>query len=232
MTQRVHAFTDDALGTHDAVGLVAALHAGEVSVVEVVDAAIARAEKVGAELNAVAYADYDRARGEAREPRPGYFAGVPTWIKDNSALAGMPTLQGTDAWDAQPDTADGDFARMFLATGCDPARQEPALGVRLPADRASTRAWARCTAPGTPRVRPAPRVAGSAAMVAAGVVPIAHANDGGGSIRIPAAVNGLVGLKPTRGRIAHGQARERPAGPDRPGRRRHPERPGHRGVHA
>ena len=221
MTQRVHAFTDDALGTHDAVGLVAALHAGEVSVVEVVDAAIARAEKVGAELNAIAYADYDRARGEARDPRPGYFAGVPTWIKDNSALAGMPTLQGTDSWDAQPDTADGEFARMFLAAGAIPLGksrlseygflptcEHPRLGpVHCPWDTTRTAGASS---------------AGSAAMVAAGVVPIAHANDGGGSIRIPAAVNGLVGLKPTRGRIPTDKLAN-----DQPvrivaGRRRHP----------
>jgi amidase len=200
VTQRVHAFGDDALGTYDAVGLVEALHAGDVSVVEVVDAAIARAEQVGPELNSIAYADYDRARDEARDPRPGYFAGIPTWIKDNSLLAGMPTQQGTDAWDAEPDKVDGDFARMFLASGAIPlgksrlseygflpSCEHPRLGpVHCPWDTTRTAGASS---------------AGSAAMVAAGVVPIAHANDGGGSIRIPAAVNGLVGLKPTRGRI-------------------------------
>ena len=199
MTQRVHAFSDDALGTHDAVGLVEALHAGEVSVAEVVDAAIARAEKVEPELNAIAYPAYERARAEARDPRAGYFSGVPTWVKDNTLLAGMPTLQGTDAWDAEPEPSDGDFARMYLATGVIPlgksrlseygflpSCEHPRLGpVHCPWDTTRTAGASS---------------AGSAAMVAAGVVPVAHANDGGGSIRIPAAVNGLVGLKPTRGR--------------------------------
>ena len=200
MAKHVHAFTDDALGTYDAVGLVDALHAGDVSVTEVVEAAIARAEKVDPELNAIAHRGYDRARAEARDPRPGYFAGVPTWVKDNSYVAGMPTQQGTDAWDQRPDQADGDFARMWLAAGAIPlgksrlseygflpSCEHPRLGpVRCPWDVTRTAGASS---------------AGSAAMVAAGVIPIAHANDGGGSIRIPAAVNGLVGLKPTRGRI-------------------------------
>ena len=200
MTHRIHAFTDDALGEHDAVGLVGALHAGDVSVVEVVEAAIARAEQVDPALNAIAHRAYDRARAEAADPRPGFFAGVPTWVKDNSAVAGMPTLEGTDAWDGAPAAADGDFARMYLATGAIPlgksrlseygflpSCEHPRLGaVHCPWDTTRTAGASS---------------AGSAAMVAAGVVPIAHANDGGGSIRIPAAVNGLVGLKPTRGRI-------------------------------
>ena len=198
---RIHAFTDDALGEHDAVGLVEALHAGQVSVPDVVEAAIARAEQVQPELNGIAYEAFDRARAEALDPRPGFFAGVPTWLKDNVETAGMPTMQGTDAWTPVPEKRDGDFARMYLATGLvplgksqlseygfSPSAEHPRLGpVRNP--------WNTNHTAGASS-------AGSAAMVAAGVVPIAHANDGGGSIRIPAAVNGLVGLKPTRDRLA------------------------------
>jgi amidase len=210
VTKRVHAFGDDALGTHDAVGLVDALHAGEVSVPEVVEAAIARAEKVGEQLNAIAYADFDRARDQARDPRPGHFAGVPTFLKDNVAVAGCPTTEGTDAWDPSPSSADGDFARMYLATGVIPlgmsrmseygflpSCEHPRLG-------AVPTPWnTEHTAGGSS--------SGSAAMVAAGVVPMAHAVDGGGSIRIPAAVNGLVGLMPTRGRTPTDKlAREQP----------------------
>ena len=201
MSSRIHAFTDDALGEHDAVGLVEALHAGQVSIPDVVDAAIARAERVQPELNGIAHAAFDRARAEARDPRPGFFAGVPTWLKDNVDVAGWPTMQGADAWAPVPATRDGDFARMYLATGLlplgksqlseygfSPSAEHPRLGpVRSP--------WNTHHTAGASS-------AGSAAMVAAGVVPIAHANDGGGSIRIPAAVNGLVGLKPTRDRLA------------------------------
>ncbi|GAB2447764.1 amidase [Nocardioides hungaricus] len=198
---RVHAFGDDALGDLDAVGLVTAIQEGQVSIPEVVDAAIARAERLQPELNAVAYVAYDRARAEARDPRGGFFAGVPTFVKDNCDVAGMPTQQGCDAYRARVAPVDGDFARMLLATGLvplgktqlsefgfSPSAEHPRLGaVRSPWDTARTAGASS---------------AGSAALVAAGAVPIAHANDGGGSIRIPAAVNGLVGLKPTRDRLA------------------------------
>jgi amidase len=198
---RVHAFTDDALGEYDAVGLVAALHEGAVSVPEVVEAAIARVERVDPDLNAVAFPAYDRARAEARRPRAGYFAGVPTFLKDNVDVAGMPTQAGTDSYVGRVQAADGDFARMYLDTGLltlgktqlseygfSAAAEHPRLGaVRSP--------WSTDHVAGASS-------AGSAALVAAGAVPLAHANDGGGSIRIPAAVNGLVGLKPTRDRLA------------------------------
>ncbi|WP_193612877.1 amidase [Nocardioides lijunqiniae] len=207
---RVHAFSDDALGELDAVGLVEALHAGTVSVPEVVEAAVARTELVDPDLNAVAFRAYDRARAEARAPRAGYFAGVPTFVKDNVDVQGMPTQAGTDSYVGRPQPADGDFARMYLATGLLPlgktqlseygfsaAAEHPRLGaVRSP--------WSTDHVAGASS-------AGSAALVAAGAVPLAHANDGGGSIRIPAAVNGLVGLKPTRDRLAQDKmARDMP----------------------
>lgn len=199
--RRVSAVTDDALGTLDTIGLVEAIQGGEVGVREVVDAAIARVTAVDAELGAMAFTAYDRARVEARDPRGGFFAGVPTVVKDNCDVAGMPTREGTDAWIPTPAKADGDFARMYLATGLLPlgksqlseygfsaAAEHPRLGpVRSP--------WSLEHPAGASS-------AGSAALVASGALPIAHANDGGGSIRIPAAVNGLVGLKPTRGRLA------------------------------
>jgi len=198
---RVHAFTDDALGHHDAVGLVEEIQARRVSVPEVVEAALARTAAVNDRLNAVAHHDTDGARRRAADPHGGFFAGVPTFVKDNVDVAGMPTQQGADAWQPRPRPTDGDFARMYLATGLLPlgksqlsefgfsaSAEHPRLGpVRSPWDLDRTAGASS---------------AGSAALVAAGAVPIAHANDGGGSIRIPASVNGLVGLKPTRGRLA------------------------------
>ncbi|MBX7430788.1 amidase [Mycobacterium sp. Y57] len=199
---RINAFGDDALGDLDAVGLVDALRAGTVSAAELNDAAIARTEAVNPALNGLAYEAFDRARERARLKRPygGFFDGVPSFIKDNVAVAGMPTMEGTDAWDPRPAAEDGDFARAFLATGLIPlgktqlsefgfsaAAEHPRLGpVRNP--------WNTAHIAGASS-------SGSGAFVAAGVVPIAHANDGGGSIRIPASCNGLVGLKPTRGRL-------------------------------
>lgn len=197
---RVHAFGDDHLQDLDAVGLVEAYRDG-LSVIDVVEAAIARAHAVDDQLGALAYEAFDRARAEARSPHPGYFSGVPTFLKDNVDVAGMPTQNGTDAYVAAPAAADGDFARMYFATGLlalgktrlsefgfSGAVDHPRLGpVRTP--------W-------NPEHYAGASSAGAAAFVATGVVPIAHANDGGGSIRIPASVNGLVGLKPTRGRLA------------------------------
>lgn len=200
-TTRLHAFADDALADHDAVGLATALRAGAVSVVEVVEAAIARTEAVNPGLNALAHASYDRARAQARQPRGGFFAGVPTVLKDNVDVAGMPTQHGCDAFVCPPRTVDGDFARMYLATGLVPIgkTQLSEFGFSASAEHARLgpvrSPWGAAYTAGASS-------AGSAALVAAGAVPLAHANDGGGSIRIPAAVNGLVGLKPTRNRLA------------------------------
>ena len=198
---RVHAFSDDALADHDAIGLVEELKAGRVGIPELVEAAIARTELVNPQLNGLAYAAFDRARVSARAPHGGYFAGIPSFLKDNVDVEGMPTQRGCDAYVGSPKAKDGDFARMFLGTGLIPlgktqlsefgfsgSAEHPRLGpVRGP--------WNTDHTAGASS-------AGSGAFVAAGVVPIAHANDGGGSIRIPAAVNGLVGLKPTRDRLA------------------------------
>ncbi|AQA06868.1 amidase [Mycobacterium sp. MS1601] len=199
---RVSAFDDDALAHLDAVGVVDALRRGLISRVEVVAAAIARAEAVNPELNGIAHRAYDTARARAASSTRygGFFDGVPTFVKDNVAVAGMPTMEGTDAWRPRLESADGDFARAYLATGLVPlgktqmsefgfsaSAEHPRLGpVRNP--------W------GLDRTAGASS-SGAGALVAAGVVPIAHANDGGGSIRIPASCNGLVGLKPTRGRL-------------------------------
>lgn len=198
--RHVHAFGDDALGDSDTVGLVERLRSGDVSPAEVVDAAIARTEAVNPELNGLAYRAFDRARAEAAAPRPGFFSGVPTFVKDNVAVAGMPTMQGTDAWQPHPAAADGDFARTYLGTGLIPLGKTQLSEFGFSASAEHPRLGAVRNPWNTDHTAGASS-SGSAAFVAAGVVPIAHANDGGGSIRIPAACNGLVGLKPSRGRL-------------------------------
>jgi amidase len=201
--RRVHAFGDDALGDLDAVGLADALRAGSVGRAEVIEAAIARTEAVDPALNGLAYAAFEQARAAASTaPADGsrFFDGVPTFVKDNVDVAGLPTMHGTDAWTPWNATSDGEFTRLYLATGLAPigktqlsefgfsaSAEHPRLGpVRNP--------WDTDYSAGASS-------SGSGAFVAAGVVPMAHANDGGGSIRIPAACNGLVGLKPSRGRL-------------------------------
>ncbi len=198
---RVHAFTDDALADLDAVGLAERIASGKVSSAEAVEAAIARVEAVNGDLNAMAYADFDRARADARDPRPGFLSGVPTLIKDNVDVAGQPTRSGTDAWEPKPAKRNGEFADMFLATGLVSLgkSQLSEYGFSASAEHARL---GPVRGPWDTERSAGASSSGSAALVAAGAVPLAHANDGGGSIRIPAAVNGLVGLKPTRGRLA------------------------------
>jgi amidase len=202
---RLHAFTDDALGDLDAVGVVQALAAGHVSIPEVVEAAIRRTEQVAPTLNALAGECYDRARTEAADPRGGWFAGVPTFLKDNVDVAGLPTMQGADAFDPRPAKRDGDFARMYLATGLVPIGKTQLSEYGFSASAEHARLGAVRSPWSTDHTAGASS-AGTAALVAAGAVPLAHGNDGGGSIRIPAAVNGLVGLKPTRGRLPQDRA--------------------------
>ncbi|MCW2866014.1 MAG: nylA 1 [Marmoricola sp.] len=196
---RVHAFSDDALGEHDAVGLVEEIRAGRVSRREVVQAAVERTLRLDEQLDAVASDRFDLAVTESGEPHPGYFAGVPTFVKDNSDLAGLPTQHGTRAFVARPAKADGDVARVLGLIGTTPLGKTRLSEYGFSAtaefleDEPVRNPWLTSHSSGASS-------AGAAALVAAGAVPIAHANDGGGSIRIPAAVNGLVGLKPTRGR--------------------------------
>ncbi|GFG49772.1 amidase [Mycolicibacterium agri] len=199
---RIHAFGDDALGDRDAVALVDALRGREVSPIELVEAAIARTEAVNPILNGLAFEAFDRARRRARAPRPygGYFDGVPSFIKDNVAVAGMPTMQGTDAWEPRPMRSDGAFTRTFLSTGLIPLGKTQMSEYGFSASAEHPRIGP-VRNPWHPDHTAGASSSGSGAFVAAGVVPIAHANDGGGSIRIPAACNGLVGLKPTRARL-------------------------------
>ncbi|MDP9167302.1 MAG: amidase, partial [Actinomycetota bacterium] len=136
----------------------------------------------------------------ARTRYGGYFDGVPTFVKDNVAVEGTPTMEGTDAWQPRPETANGDFAKTYLSTGLVALgkTQMSEFGFSAVAEHARLGAvrnpWHTDHTAGASS-------SGSGAFVAAGVVPIAHANDGGGSIRIPASCNGLVGLKPSRGRL-------------------------------
>jgi amidase len=199
---RISAFGDDALGDLDAVGLVDALRTGTVSAAELVEAAIARTEAVNPTLNGLAYEAFDRARERANSPRPygGYFDGVPSFLKDNVAVEGMPTMQGTDAWAPRPMRADGAFARVFLATGLVPLGKTQMSEFGFSASAEHPRIGP-VRNPWNPEFTAGASSSGAGAFVGAGVVPIAHANDGAGSIRIPASCNGLIGLKPTRGRL-------------------------------
>jgi amidase len=190
---RVHTFTDDALGDHDAVALADLLRRGERTPVQLATAAAERAARA---------AGLDAIKVMLEEPRMrdgGRLHGVPTFLKDNVDLAGAATGNGSEAYTGKPKAKDDPYVEQFLSTG---------LGVlgktRLPefGFNASTEFMTEepVRNPWHTGYSVGASSGGAAALVAAGVVPIAHANDGGGSIRIPAACAGLVGLKPTRGR--------------------------------
>lgn len=190
--------TDDALGDSDLVDLVARIDRHEVSPAEVVQASLARAYAVEPQVNAVVDWVPDPAPLSDAADRP--LRGIPTFIKDNEALAGLPTRQGSRAVTDRPSTTSMPWARQVIALGATPLGKStmPEFGMTPTTESllsgATRNPWDLTRSTGGSS-------GGSAALVAAGVTPLAHANDGGGSIRIPASCCGLVGLKPTRGRI-------------------------------
>ncbi|MGZ4734535.1 MAG: amidase [Acidimicrobiia bacterium] len=198
--------TDD-FATLDATAQADLVRTGKVSSQELVDAAINRVEKLNPELNAVIHPLFDRARKEAAGPLPqGPFTGVPVLFKDlGCAIEGEPYHEGMkflkDAGYRSPHTdnlAKKYFGAGFVVIG---RTNTPELGLVPTAEPVAYgpthNPWVRGHTSGGSS-------GGSAAAVASGMVPVAHANDGGGSIRIPASCCGLVGLKPTRGRTSVG----------------------------
>jgi amidase len=210
--ERVHAFGDDFLADYDAVRLAELVRMREVSPSELVEAAIARAEKVNPILQAIELPLFDEARKQAMrsEMESGLFAGVPSFIKDNTDIAGQPTRHGARAVPALPAKEDGTFARQFLSMGFILLGKTrlPEFGLNCSTEYEEL---APAVNPWNTDYSCGGSSGGAAALVAAGVVPVAHANDGGGSIRIPAACCGLVGLKVSRGRfVTHEMAKSLP----------------------
>ena len=188
---------------YDGLGLAALVAKGEVKPSELVDEAIARAEALNPKLNAIVFKDYDRARALARSGVPkGAFAGVPFLLKDIFALAeGVPTRQASRFMPAIPSDHDSLLTKRFKSAGLIALGKTnvPEFGL---VPTTESRLYGPAHNPWNLAHSPGGSSGGSAAAVAAGIVPLAHANDGGGSIRIPASCCGLVGLKPSRGRIS------------------------------
>lgn len=195
---QIHTFTTDALADDDALGVRQRLLRGEVSAQEVTQAAVARAQRLQPLIPAVEHSEYESAL--QREPHAGPFAGVPFFIKDNLDVRGWPTRQGSAAVPFALAKKTDPFAKQMLATGFNVLGKSalPEFGFNASTEFVHRPAVAN---PWNPAFSVGASSGGAAALVAAGVVPIAHANDGGGSIRIPAAAAGLFGLKPSRGRF-------------------------------
>lgn len=189
---KVDTTRDDALGTSDMTELLERLARREVSGQEL---AAAAQERIAAavELNAVVIP-------VDAEPADGPFAGIPSVLKDNEELQGFPTTSGSRAMPKKPAKLSSPIVQQWLALGLNPLAKTtlPEFGLTATTESilfgATRNPWHTDLSTGGSS-------GGSAALVAAGAVPIGHANDGGGSIRIPAAACGLVGLKPSRGRI-------------------------------
>jgi amidase len=189
----------------DATAQAELVRRGEASPAELVEAAIARIEKVNPQLDAVIRTRFDKARLEASGELPaGPFRGVPLLLKDLGCMvAGEETAFGIGplrdvSWPVTSYLAEQFLAAGFVVLG---RTNVPEFGTTVttePMSFAPTRnPWNLAHSVGGSS-------GGSAAAVASGMVPVAHANDGGGSIRIPASEGGLVGLKPTRGRVSQG----------------------------
>ena len=182
------------------------VRSGQVSVAELTRTCLERIDELQPRINAFTHVAHERALAEAatigrEDPRP--FAGVPIAIKDSRAVAGMPLTMGSDIFGDYVPGEDAFVVRRIRAAGFVIVGKTalPENGI-LPTCESSrngptSNPWAFDRTPGGSS-------GGSAAAVAAGMVPIAHGTDGGGSIRIPAACCGLVGLKPARSRVSSG----------------------------
>ena len=188
----------------DATGLAAMVAAGEVSASELTECAIERIEALNPRLNAVIWTRFDAARAEAARPASGPFAGVPFLLKDSLGhLIGAPTRQGSAFEPATPRNHNSTLTDRFLAAGLIPLGKTNVPEFALMTTTES-RLYGPARNPWNTDHITGGSSGGSAAAVASGMVPVAHANDGGGSIRIPASCCGLVGLKPTRARTSIG----------------------------
>jgi amidase len=189
----------------DATAQAELVRRGEVSPRELVDAAIARIEAVNPHLDAVVRTRFGRARAEAAGQLPdGPFRGVPILLKDLGCLAagevtafGLGPLRDV-AWPVTSYLAGHFTTAGFVRLG---RTTVPELGTTVTTE---PRSFPPARNPWHPGHSTGGSSGGSAAAVASGMVAVAHAGDGGGSIRIPASECGLVGLKPTRGRVSQG----------------------------
>jgi amidase len=190
----------------EAVELGRLVRAGEVTATELVEASLRAIESADPGLNAFTLVDADRALEaagaiESGDERP--FAGVPLAIKDLTAVAGQRFTMGSELFGDYTPGHDSFVVRRLREAGCVIVGRTnlPEFGI-LPVTE--PRRFGPTRNPWDTERTPGGSSGGSAAAVAAGLVPVAHGSDGGGSIRIPAACCGLVGLKPSRGRISRG----------------------------
>jgi amidase len=191
---------------YDGLGLAALIKKGDVTPQEVLEAAIVRAERINPSLNAIVAPLYDHAYRRVNETLNGPFAGVPFLLKDvHHALRGTPMSNGSRLHQGERSELDAEIVRRFLEAGLVVFGKTNTPEYKLSYLTVSE-AWGATRNPWDVTRTAGGSSGGSAAAVAAGIVPMASATDEGGSIRVPASACGVLGLKPSRGR--------NPIGPD------------------
>jgi amidase/6-aminohexanoate-cyclic-dimer hydrolase len=194
-------------GDYDAVGLAALVRGKQVSARELLDEAIARTEKIDPQVNAVVVKHYDYAKDQIDNGLPdGPFAGVPFLLKDLDLLEGTHTTFGASVYRDNVADHTGTLARRFLDSGVTifGKSSSPEFGL-MPTTE--SRLFGPTRNPWNLAHSSGGSSGGAGAAVAARILPVAHASDGGGSIRIPASASGVFGLKPSRARTPHGPNR-------------------------
>jgi len=194
--------------SHDGVGLAELVEAGQVTPHQLLDVALASVEEMNPSVNAVIRLFEPQARQAIDAGLPaGPFRGVPFMVKDLwTRVAGVATSNGSRLFADDVASEDSEIVRRFRSAGlvCFAKSNTPELGLSPSTEPALfgpvRNPWDRERSAGGSS-------GGAAAAVAAGMVPVAHATDGGGSIRIPASCCGVFGLKPTRGRVPQGPER-------------------------
>jgi amidase/6-aminohexanoate-cyclic-dimer hydrolase len=191
---------------YDAVGLAKLVRDGELTQAELLETAIAVADRVNPQINAIVTECHDEARESAKSPLPdSAIAGVPFLIKDLTAMKGLPCTSGSRMLASYTPDHDAEIVARYRRAGLNlfGKTNTPEFGLTVTTEPVlfgpARNPWNTTHSTGGSS-------GGAAAAVAAGIVPVAHASDGGGSIRIPASCCGLVGMKPTRAR--------NPSGPD------------------
>src|SRR3954464_1537104 len=194
-------------GSYDGLGPAELVRTKQVSPRELLDEAIARTDKIDPQINAVVVKHYDYAKKQIDKGLPdGPFAGVPFLLKDLDILAGTVTTSGASVYRDNVADHTGTLAQRFLDSGVTifGKSSSPEFGL-MPTTESqlfgpTRNPWNLAHSSGGSS-------GGAGAAVAARILPLAHASDGGGSIRIPASASGVFGLKPSRAR--------NPLGPDR-----------------
>jgi amidase len=195
---------DELIWNNDATALAGMVADGQVSASELLEAAIARADETASSLNHTPIRFDDVARARAAEPLSGPFAGVPFLLKDiGQEYAGQLHTCAAGPWRNRRAAVHSAYTQRCLDAGLVifGRTATPELGLRA---QTESRLWGPTRNPWDTGRTPGGSSGGSACAVAAGVVPMAGANDGGGSIRIPAAYCGLFGLKPSTNRVGWG----------------------------